>query len=134
MATTAAISIIKNNVEINRPTPHKDQSVYIMRDKNSLKVSYVGRTNDPVRRQKEHERDVSKRNLLSLEVVATGLTKNEARVLEQAIISAYTVNMLQNKRREIAPHNIFKFQSDVGRIASLWSGLVESELLCLMEG
>jgi len=94
----------------------------------------VGRTNDPSRRKNEHNRDPKKENLDELEVVYTGLTKNEARLVEQALISVYTLDTLQNARREIASHNIFKFQSDIGRVTSLWSGAIESELLCLMEG
>ena len=104
-----------------------------MRDQTSQEVSYVGRTNDPERRQAEHERDSRKQNLSPLEVVAAGLTKNQARLLEQTLISAYTLDVLQNARREIAPRNIFKLQSDANRVASLLGGLIESELLCLME-
>lgn len=134
-AGTAIGDTIKEAVEsIERPAKYRDQSVYIMRDENSKKVMYVGRTNDPKRRQDEHSRDPRKEHLAKLEVVYTGLTKNEARVVEQALISAYTLPALDNARREIAPHNVLKFHSDVSQVISLWDGMIESELLCLMEG
>lgn len=52
-------------------------------------VQYVGRTNNPICRQKEHGRDPKKTHLDPLEVKFTGLTRIEAQVMEQIVISTY---------------------------------------------
>ena len=42
---------------------YRDQSVYVMRDSTTNDVQYVGITNNPVRRQREHDRDKRKEHL-----------------------------------------------------------------------
>ena len=76
---------IKEQVETSKPPKVVfDQNVYIMRNAETLRVEYVGRTNDPARRQSEHNSDPSKDGLLPLQVVKTGLTIDQARVYEQS--------------------------------------------------
>ena len=130
VAGTAAIvtSVVENT---SRKKNTRDQSVYVMKNQ-SDEVAYVGRTNDPSRRQREHEKDISKADLQPLEVVFTGLTKNQARVVEQVLISAYGINNLYNARREIAVGNISKYSEYVGSTISLFGSFYESEMLNLM--
>lgn len=79
-------------------------------------------TKDVGRRKAEHERDKIHPGRSSYEmfVVATGLSKEEARTGEQVLISAYTLEALDNARREIAVRNIHKFLNEIHRIAELW--------------
>ena len=112
---------------------YRDQSVYVMRDSTTNDVQYVGITNNPVRRQREHDRDKRKEHLKPLEVKFTGLTKVEARIMEQLLISAYTMQNLDNARREIAVGNISGFAGSMNNIINIFSGAAESELLSLME-
>lgn len=72
---------------------------------NVTEVKYVGITNSPKRRSDEHQRNPDKR-VLTMKVVKTGMTKGEARLAEQALVSTYTLSNLLNRRREIARGNI----------------------------
>ena len=83
--TAAIITTVVENTSYRGPT--RNQSVYVMRDKTTGDIQYVGRTNNPIRRQSEHSKDPKKANLLPLEVKFSGLTKIEARVIEQILIS-----------------------------------------------
>ena len=130
--TTAAIfTSVVENTSYRGPT--RNQSVYVMRDKTTGDVQYVGRTNNPIRRQSEHAKDPKKANLQPLEVKFSGLTKFEARAMEQALISAYLLDNLVNARREIATENVGGFAGKIGNIISIFDGAVEDELLNLME-
>lgn len=126
-------------VETIDPSKRRDQNVYIMRyncGPNVGKVGYIGRTNDPVRRQGEHNLDPNKQCFSTLVVVATGLTKEQAITLEQALISAYTINGLANKRREIGIARLPKFEdySDIlFQALELEASFAESEWLSYYE-
>ena len=105
------------------------------RNKDTNKVEYVGRTNNPVRRQNEHRRDPKKSNLLPLEVKFTGLTVREARVVEQILISTYVIDNLRNARREIATSKLDKYHDSINgiqRSIELFKNFAEDELLNLM--
>ena len=132
IATTAAIvtSVVENT---NYQGPTRDQSVYVMRNKTTNDVQYVGRTNDPMRRDNEHAKDPTKADLKPLEVKFSGLTKLEARAMEQLLISAYSLDNLLNARREIARGNVVGFSEKIGNVISIFGGAVEDEFLNLME-
>ncbi len=129
-ATAAIVTSVVENTSYRGPT--RNQSVYVMRDKTTGDVQYVGRTNNPIRRQSEHAKDPKKANLQPLEVKFSGLTKFEARAMEQALISAYLLDNLVNARREIATENVGGFAGKIGNIISIFDGAVEDELLNLM--
>ena len=128
--TAEVVKDVAESTKCNGPA--RDQSVYVMRDKSTNEVQYVGRTNDPIRRQNEHRKDSSKDHLGPLEVKFTGLTKLEARVMEQVLISAYTMDSLDNARREIAVGKISGFAGHMDNIISIYEGVAEDELLNLM--
>ena len=110
---------------------YRDNSVYVLTDPmdNDL-VKYVGRTNDPKRREWEHKNDLGHpwRKNYNMIVLVTGLTKNEAMLCEQFFISAYTVSYLENARREIAVRNISKYQSYVSAVTEIYTGIPGSEV------
>lgn len=131
VAATAAIvtSVVENQ---DYQGPIKNQSVYVMRDKITNEIKYVGRTNNPIRRQAEHEKDPNKAHLNPLEVKFSGLTITEARAMEQVLISSYSLSNLSNARREIAVGNVSGFAGKMQNIISIFVGSVESDLLNLM--
>ena len=125
--------IVKATVETAKePEEMRDQSVYILVDPHDdNKVKYVGRTNNPTRRRHEHLRNPSKAGYV-MHVVFTELTLDEAKVYEQALISAYTLEYLDNARREIAVGNLHGYRKSICAVAQLFDGVVEDELLNLM--
>ena len=105
-----------------RKTEYRGYSVYVLTDPNDGNlVKYVGRTNDPVRRMHEHKNDPlhPKRSEYIMNVVLTGLTKDESILWEQTLISGFSLIYLENARREIAVRNVGKFASYMGSVAEL---------------
>ena len=131
---TAAVAagVAKVVEETKKSGPYRNQSVYIMRDQEN-KVEYVGRTNDPARRQKQHDKDPSKAHLQPLEVKFTNLTIDEARIVEQTLISTYMIDNLLNARREIAQKKLGSFSNSVNNVIKLFTCLTTNELMNLME-
>ena len=58
-----------------------------------------------------------------MSMVATGITHDESRVLEQGLICAYTLEALNNSINSIARNNWNKFDYEVARIPTLLGGL-----------
>lgn len=103
---------------------YRGNCVYLLMDSElDNKVSYVGITNDPWRRKKEHEKDSSKYTESGVPwdmyIVKDGLTRREARSLEQALICIYTIEALANARYEIAEKNYANFEKEFQRAASI---------------
>ena len=69
-------------------------------------------------------------------VIMTGLTVDEARVVEQLLISTYVMGKLGgdllNTRREISIRNLKKYIKDFHILVGLVEGYNESEILCAM--
>lgn len=113
----------------------RDNCVYVLKDPNDgYKVKYVGRTNDPVRRLREHNHDLlhPERKYYTMTVLVSGLTKREAMLYEQIFISAYTLDYLENARREIAVGNLPAYESYLGAAASILGGVTEEVLYALL--
>ena len=104
-----------------------------MRDQNNT-VAYVGRTNNPARRQQEHRRDISKKDLKPMEVVQTGLSKKDAMLLEQLLISSYSLENLLNARREIAASKIDGYRQSLNNVARLIGSVAEEALYHFIRG
>ena len=66
------------------------------------------------------------------EVVYSGLTRGEARVVEQVLISAYILDNLYNARREIAVSNIGNYRQSLNSAMRLFGSLSEESLYYLM--
>ena len=109
---------------------YEDYSVYLLKDHDSKKVMYVGITSQkPDKRNGQHQNNnlpVNQRHPKNtngvpwdMQVIFTGLTKEEARAMEQSLICIYTINALSNARYEIAKKNIAGFESEISRAASL---------------
>ena len=127
---------IKEVVEtVDNTLNNKDQSVYVLKDQDD-KVRYVGRTNDPGRRAAEHKRDPKhpERQNYTMKVIATGLNIPQAKITEQALISAYTLSYLDNARREIAIGNLAGYYDSLDAVIQIFAGATEDELMNLMGG
>ena len=118
------------NSKTNNAT-YRNNSVYVLRDNNN-DVKYVGRTNNQKRRKNAHSKHPVKKNY-TMTVIASGMNKIEAKIMEQTLISAYTLNNLDNARREIARGNVAGYKNSMGNVLSIFNGVAENELLNLME-
>ena len=115
----------------------RDNSVYILTDPNNGNlVKYVGRTNNPVRRANEHKNDPfhPERKGYEMKVLVSGLTLDEARLVEQVVISVFTVAYLENARREIAVSKIDQYAKYMGAVAEMVGGASEEGLYGLIVG
>ena len=142
IAVTAAVGVahgvgqvadrVKTIAESKTDNSPRDQSVYLLKDKND-EVRYVGRTNDPARRMKEHIRDTKhpERKDYTMTVVFSGLTDAQSRVTEQVLISAYSLKHLDNARREIAAGRVHEFRVEISFVAEMLGGFAEDEILNL---
>ena len=126
-------SMIAADSCVPEPEP-RDNSVYVLYDtqNNENIVKYVGRTNNPERRLNEHHRPGSPKKNYRMKVILTGLTKSEAMVAEQVLISAYTLKYLENARREIAAKNVDNYLQYTAAVAELLACGAEETLIGLM--
>ena len=102
----------------------RDHSVYIITNNNTMKVEYVGRTVNYYSRQYNHQRSINAIYPMAdytMLPVATGLTYREARAFEQALITAYTLEALNNMRHSISPSKWKQFEYEFKRAANLMS-------------
>ena len=124
------------DAQVTKEDP-RENSVYVLKDPSDGNlVKYVGRTNDPIRRLYEHKHDSAHhwRQKYIMTVVATGLTKDEAMVFEQMLISAYTVGYLENARREIAVKNVGKSRACMDATTEIITGLPVAEIKKFISG
>ena len=126
-------SMIAADSCVPEPEP-RDNSVYVLYDTQNGKniVKYVGRTNNPERRLSEHRRPGNPKRNYRMKVIVTGLTKSEAMVAEQVLISAYTLKYLDNARREIAAKNVDNYLQYTAAVAELLACGAEETLIGLM--
>ena len=124
-----AVNNAKNIVE------QKDNSVYKLVD-SAGQTRYVGITNNTERRRKEHKNNPNhpERAGYRMDVIATGLTRYEARAVEQTVIAAFTLEKLDNARNEIAKGNLPKFRSEMGAVVEIFQGFNEDEVYNLLTG
>ena len=127
--TVVGVKSFVNNIK--KDVTHRDNSVYVLKDSDG-DVQYVGRTKDVKRRKNAHSKHPIKKNY-NMTVVASGMNKIEARLMEQTLISAYTLKNLDNARREISKGNLAGYNNNIGKIVSIFNGIQENELLNLME-
>ena len=60
------------------------------------------------------------------------MTIEQAEVMEQTLISTYTLENLENLRREIGRKNLPLFETEI-YFVGLELSVAESEILCLLE-
>ena len=104
-------------------------TVYVHYDTTNGKVYYVGRTNNFSRRYNEHSRTVLGRHTSKHPIgpdvgrdmipIATGLTFTQSKVLEQVLISSFTLDALDNARNEFSKKNWEKTIEEIDRVIEL---------------
>ncbi|MCL2678877.1 MAG: RHS repeat-associated core domain-containing protein [Dehalococcoidia bacterium] len=116
-AQVAARTLSTNNL--------RDNTIYVMVNKSTQQVWYVGMTSDYTGRQQAHFGGSKPRfdsDVYQMVPIATGMTHNEARALEQALITAYTLEALANMINSISPSKWSNFKDEFARAGSLISG------------
>ncbi len=137
LAEETAALIISYVATLAATTQKRTQHVYVLTDPGADGiVKYVGRTNNPARRWREHQNDPRhpERAGYLMDVVASGLTLDEARLVEQILISAFTLDHLENARREIAVGHINAYHQYMGAATEIFAGATENGLLALLGG
>ena len=114
MASAAAtISAVKSRVKSGGVNPNKlsNYTVYVIVRKDTVDVVYVGITKRYTSRKSAHSKRFPK-NKYTMLPIATGLTKSQARAMEQTIITAYGIDTLKNLINSISPKkwNNFKLE------------------------
>ena len=129
--TEEAIEKIKAYVDSADIKEYTANSVYVLRDSDNI-VRYVGRTKNPDRRRREHGRDPLKKDY-HMQVIATGMSRTHAIMFEQTLISAYSLDNLDNARREIALKNIPKFITYLASFRDIVCGIPEDIIRNILE-
>ena len=117
------ISAVKSKVKTGGLDPKKlkDYTVYVIVRKGTTDVVYVGITKNYSARKSSHTGDgkrfsISKYTMMP---IATNLSKAKARVLEQTIITAYTLDTLKNMINSISPKKWNNFKLEFEQINTL---------------
>lgn len=119
--TETALDYIKEQETKNNEKSH---TVYQLRNNETKQIEYVGRTVNPETRKQNHKK--TKPNH-TFEVIANGLTREEARGIEQIYMVEYNTRSLLNKINGISKNNIKKeLYMNAGRQALQYLGNVVS--------
>jgi predicted GIY-YIG superfamily endonuclease len=121
-----AVEKVKDKIQ-----SYRNNTVYVIQEKNdnskNAKVVYVGRTNNFERRKKEHQRSRFPEDKYDMYAVATGLTYNESRALEQTLISAYMLCYLSNCINSISVKKWSNFKHEFSNMKTLMEAAVDPE-------
>ena len=125
---TKAISAVKAKVKAKGINEKKlsNYSVYVIVRNKTTDVVYVGITKRYSSRKSAHKKRFPK-NKYTMMPVATGLTKAQARAMEQTIISAYTLDTLKNLINSISPKKWSKFKTEFKQMQTLMQSWIDPE-------
>ena len=129
IVVTLAVTKVTEDVidyvkEQERKNNEKNHYVYQLRNKESKEIEYVGRTVNIEAREKAHKERFPNH---SLEVMYSGLTREEARGLEQIYMIEYNTKSFLNKINGISPKNKkIEVYMEAGRQAIHYFGNVVS--------
>ena len=105
-------------------------SVYVITYKGTTDVVYVGRTSNFAKRQYAHQLAPAAKYPIeeyTMVVIATNLDLDYARALEQALITAYGIDTLNNIINSIAERNLGEFSSEFNQINGLIASAFDPE-------
>ena len=105
VTTVVADSVVDYIENQEAKKNEKNHTVYKLRNDVNKEVDYVGRTVNPETREKNHKK--TKPNH-TFEIIASGLTREEARGIEQIYMIEYNTISLLNKINGISPNNLKK--------------------------
>lgn len=124
-ATSTAIEAITDYAKKQEAKRNeKSHTVYRLRNDETKQIDYVGRTVNPKAREENHKKTKPGH---TFEIIATGLTRKEARGIEQIYMVEYNTRSLLNKINGISPNNInIEIYMQAGRQALNYLGNVVS--------
>lgn len=110
---TSTVSSTKSRIKSGGVNPKQlnQYTVYVIVRKNTVDVVYVGMTKRYAARKTAHSKRFTSSKFTMLPV-ATGLTKTQARALEQTLISAYGIDTLVNLINSISPKKWSTFKQE----------------------
>ncbi|MGI6746438.1 MAG: RHS repeat-associated core domain-containing protein [Acutalibacteraceae bacterium] len=128
LSATAAstISAVKTNVNKGGVKPGGGNTVYVITRKGTADVVYAGRTCNFSARKSAHQKKFPS-NAYTMIPVATGLSLTQARALEQAIITAYTIDTLKNMINSISPSKWGNFKTEFDQMGTLIKSWLDPE-------
>ena len=106
-----------------------DYSVYVIVRKGTTDVVYVGMTKNYKAREDKHTGSKGKfpKSKYTMMPIATNLTKEKARALEQTIITAYGLDTLCNLINSISPKKWKEFQQEFKQMQTLIQSFIDPE-------
>lgn len=127
-SATQTVSAVKSKARSKGIDPNKlrNYTVYVIVKNGTIDVVYVGITKRYSSRKSQHKKrfPTSKFTMMP---IATGLTKNEARAMEQTIITAYTLDTLVNMINSISPKKWSTFKSEFEQMSTLMQSWIDQE-------
>lgn len=102
-------------------------TVYVIVKKGTTDVHYVGMTKNFSSRKNAHNKGKFPKRKFDMIPIVTGLSRADARALEQALITAFTLQALENMINSIAMKNWGKFTDSFGRVTTLISNNFDGE-------
>ena len=113
VAKVQAGGISKNNL--------RDYTVYVIYRNGTTDVEYVGITKNYDARYSAHKNGPRFNHFDTYKMIpiATGLTRSEARAMEQTIITAYGIGTLKNMINSISPKKWDNFNSEFNQMKNL---------------
>lgn len=117
------INAVKLKIQAGGLNPQnlRQHSVYVIYKKTNKHVVYVGRTCNFKARQNRHQGTHGRypKTQYTMIPVATGLTLTQARALEQTLIAAFTLKVLDNMINSVSPSKWGQFVEAAGEMESL---------------
>jgi len=125
----SVVSSTKSKVKSGGLNPNKlkNYTVYVIVYKNTTDVVYVGMTKNYTARKNKHTSKKFPKTKYTMMPIATGLSKSQARALEQTLITAYTLDTLENMINSISPKKWSKFKTEFNQMTSLVQSWVDPE-------
>jgi len=125
----SVVSSTKSKVKSGGLNPNKlkNYTVYVIVYKNTTDVVYIGMTKNYTARKNKHTSKKFPKTKYTMMPIATGLSKSQARALEQTLITAYTLDTLENMINSISPKKWSKFKTEFNQMTSLVQSWVDPE-------
>ena len=117
---SSTVSAVKSRVKAGGVNPKKlgNYTVYVITRKNTTDVVYVGITKRYPSRKSAHSKRFPSSKYTMLPI-ATGLSKSQARAMEQTIITAYGIDTLKNLINSISPKKWSNFKTEFEQMQTL---------------
>ena len=109
---------------------HSGYSVYVIMKRTNSKIVYVGMTGNFSKRRYQHQLKPNAKypvNTFNMIILATGLTKNQARIMEQTLLTSFSLVNLNNLINSIARGKWNSFRDDFSAVLGMIQSWVDPE-------